>query len=246
MVLALCVLLAPAAAAQSLADTLEAVKPAVVGVGTYQPTRRPPAQLLGTGFAVGSGRVVVTNAHVVPDVVNTQRRERLAVFLRREGGIERRDATVIALDDRHDLALLEIGGAPLPALRLGGTSPVREGESYALTGFPIGAVLGLYPVTHRGMVSAISPVALPTDRSGDLDPEMIKRLRDPFEIFQLDAIAYPGNSGSPLYETDTGRVVGIVNSVFVKESRERVLERPSGIAYAIPVRHLEALLETVR
>lgn len=234
------------APAQDLADTVDGVRGSVVAVGTYQATRRPPAKVLGTGFAVMEGRHVATNAHVLPAVLDSERRERLAVFFRDGDRIQRREATAVALDDDHDLALLAIGGAPLPAMRLGMNEPVREGEDYAFTGFPIGAVLGLYPVTHRGMVSAISPVALPTDRSGDLDPELIKRLRDPFEIFQLDAIAYPGNSGSPLYETDTGRVVGIVNSVFVKESRERVLDRPSGIAYAIPVRHLQALLEAAR
>jgi len=240
VVFALCVA-APPALAQSLADTIEAVKPSIVAVGTWQATRRPPAKVMGTGFAVGDGRTVATNAHVLPDVLDAERREQLAVFFRRGERLERRGATRIAIDDQHDLALLAIDGEPVPALELGGDA-VREGEPYALTGFPIGSVLGLFPVTHRGMVSAISPVALPTDRSRDLDAEMIKRLRDPFEIFQLDAVAYPGNSGSPLYEIDTGRVVGIVNSVFVKESRERVLERPSGIAFAIPVVHLERLI----
>jgi len=34
-----------------------------------------------------------------------------------------------------------------------------------------------------------------------------------------------------------------MNSVFVKESRENLLARPSGIAYAIPVVHLTRLLQ---
>ena len=56
------------------------------------------------------------------------------------------------------------------------------------------------------------------------------------EVFQLDATAYPGNSGSLLYDPETGEVVGIINKLFVKESKEVVLEKPSGITYAIPVR----------
>jgi S1-C subfamily serine protease len=55
----------------------------------------------------------------------------------------------------------------------------------------------------------------------------------------LDATAYPGNSGSPLYIPETGEVVGVINKVFVKESREAVLEKPSGITYAIPVRYVK-------
>jgi S1-C subfamily serine protease len=57
-------------------------------------------------------------------------------------------------------------------------------------------------------------------------------------IYQLDITAYPGNSGSPLYDAQSGEVVGILNKVFVKESKETVLEKPSGISYAIPVKYL--------
>jgi serine protease Do len=71
---------------------------------------------------------------------------------------------------------------------------------------------------------------------------MLKQLQHPYTVFQLDATAYPGNSGSPLYEMDTGAVVGIVNKVFVQESKENALSKPSGISYAIPVNHIEKLL----
>ena len=79
-----------------------------------------------------------------------------------------------------------------------------------------------------------------------MDGPTLKRLREePYEVLQLDAIAYPGNSGSPLYEPYTGRVVGVVNKVFVQESKETLLEKPSGITYAIPVEHVQALLRQV-
>jgi hypothetical protein len=41
-----------------------------------------------------------------------------------------------------------------------------------------------------------------------------------------------------LYDAQSGEVVGILNKVFVKESKESVLEKPSGISYAIPVKYL--------
>ena len=75
---------------------------------------------------------------------------------------------------------------------------------------------------------------------------MIKQLRDPYDVFQLDATAYSGNSGSPLYDPETGEVVGVINKVFVKESKEAVLEKPSGITYAIPVRYVKELLRDAR
>jgi S1-C subfamily serine protease len=103
-------------------------------------------------------------------------------------------------------------------------------------------VLGLYPVTHRGIISAITPNVIPAIRSGSLNLKMLHRLQEPYNVFQLDATAYPGNSGSPLYNTETGEVIGVINKVFVQESKENVLSNPSGISYAIPINHVEKLL----
>jgi S1-C subfamily serine protease len=72
--------------------------------------------------------------------------------------------------------------------------------------------------------------------------KMLKRLRDPYLVYQLDATAYPGNSGSALYDQATGAVLGIINKVFVQASKEAVFSTPSGITYAIPVKYLKVLL----
>ncbi|HEY9149552.1 MAG: serine protease [Gammaproteobacteria bacterium] len=225
-----------------LADTLEGVKPGIVAVGTLQATRQPPAVLLGTGFVVADGRHVITNAHVLPARLDSEHQESLAVFTGSGAQGAARQATRILVDEVHDLALLRIGGDPLPALRLAPGDGVREGQEIAFTGFPIGMVLGLYPVTHRGIVAAISPVVLPAHHSGQLDAAQIRRLRTRFDVYQLDATAYPGNSGSPLFDPRSGEVLGIVNLVFVKAGKENILKDPSGIAYAIPVRHARELL----
>ena len=122
-----------------------------------------------------------------------------------------------------------------------------EGQEVAFTGFPIGAVLGMTPVTHRGIVSAITPIAIPQANSRDLNPALIRRLAtDPFRVYQLDATAYPGNSGSPLYDPATGEVIGVLNMVFVKSTKEKVLSDPSGISYAIPVEYLQRLIASQR
>jgi S1-C subfamily serine protease len=225
-----------------LPDTLERLRGSVVAVGTYQTTRRPPALFRGTGFVVGDGRHVVTNEHVVRDAVDETNRERLAIFAGRGTAIDTRTAKVVARDPEHDLALLEIAGTPLKPVTLGDDGRVREGEAVAFTGFPVGMVLGLYHVTHRGTVAAISPAAIPGIGGRDLEARNIKALRDPYNVFQLDATAYPGSSGSPLYDPETGAVVGVINSVLVKGTKESALEKPSGITYAIPARFVKALL----
>ena len=224
----------------SLANTIERVKPSVVGVGTFSPTAQPRNRLLGTGFVVADGRHIITNDHVLPVALDRERREVLAVFL--HGSSTMRRAERVATDPGRDLALLRIEGDPLPALSLGDSDRVREGHAVAVTGFPIGAVIGLFPATHIGIVASISPVVIPAARAGELDGAAIRRMRDAFPIFQLDLTAYPGNSGSPLYNPRTGTVIGVLNMVFVHEGRERALDRPSGISYAIPVNHVRNLL----
>jgi S1-C subfamily serine protease len=231
----------PLPARAGLPDTIARIKPSVVAVGTYQTTRRPPSVFRGTGFVVGDGRYVATNNHVLPEVLDEANRERLAVFAGHGTTQDVRTAKVVARDPDHDLALLEIAGAPLKPLRLA-EGAVREGQDVAFTGFPVGMVLGLYHATHRGIIAAVSPLAIPALGGKDLSPQAIKAMREPFDVYQLDATAYPGNSGSPLYDPDTGDVIGVINSVFVKRTKEAVLTDPSGITYAIPVKFLRTLL----
>lgn len=224
-------------------DTVARVKSSIVGVGTLLATRTPPAQLLATGFAVGDGTLIVTSAHALPAILDSERYERLVVMVGVGPGPDMRSATVLAKDDKHDVALLRIAGPPLPTLRLGDAGRVREGDGLLFTGFPIGAVLGFYPVTHRAMVSSLTPIAVPVDNSKALTPAMLQRLNEPYNVFQLDATAYPGNSGGPLYWPDSAEVVGMLNMVFVKETKENVLEKPSGISYAMPIVYAKRLLE---
>ncbi len=233
----------PAQAESPLADTVERIKPAIVGVGTFAPLRRPRAKLFGTGFSVGNGRLIATNHHVIELELDDQKNERLVVFAGRGREPGLREATVMAIDRRHDLALLSIEGEPLPAFILGDDAAVREGQTVAFTGFPIGAVLGLYPVTHRGIISAITPIVIPADHSTQLSRDHIRELRNPYLVFQLDATAYPGNSGSPVYDQNDGKVIGVINQVLVKGTKESVLRDPSAISYAIPIRYLRELLD---
>ena len=63
-----------------------------------------------------------------------------------------------------------------------------------------------------------------------------------YDVYQLDATAYPGNSGSPVFDAESGVVIGIINMVFIKSTREAALSQPSGISYAIPAIHLKELM----
>lgn len=232
--------------AAGIVDTLPHIKPAVVSIGTHQRARNPRVRLMGSGFAIGDGLTIVTNAHVLPKDLDAARKETLAVLVRRGSQAELRAAETLATDAERDLALLRIEGEPLPTLELGDSDQAREGQTLYFTGCPLGAILGLYPATHRAGLAAIAPVFTPPGAASQLTPRLIRRAEDSFHIFQLDAVAYPGNSGSPLYDPETGKVLGIINSVYVKGVKENAIKDPSGITYAIPSRFITALLARVQ
>jgi S1-C subfamily serine protease len=245
----LCVALAAAAATAQAERVIEKVKASVVAVGTYQATRVPPFRFLGTGFVVADGSTAATSAHVLPAVLEAGSDPEVLVALPpaepTRSGVRR--LTALVIDRDADLALLRMEGAPLPALTLRDSASIREGDSLLFTGFPVGNALGLFPATHRAMVAAVAPMALPSATSTQLDAKTIRNLRRPaFPIFQLDGTAHPGSSGSPLYDPTSGEVVGVVNMGVVRAVRESALAQPSGISYAVPSKHLMALLERTK
>ena len=159
-----------------LPEAVERVKPSIVGVGTFQKLRSPSYVFSGTGFVVEDGTLVATAGHVVPESLQTEARETMMVWVRMPGASEpqAREATVVAVDREHDLALLRISGAALPAVTLGNMKTVRDGQSIGFTGFPFGHVLGFVPVTHRGIIASSTPISVPGPTSKQLDAQAVR------------------------------------------------------------------------
>jgi S1-C subfamily serine protease len=126
---------------------------------------------------------------------------------------------------------------PLQSLTLGDSSKVREGEEVGICGFPLGLRMPNGPELHqftaiaqKGIVAAILPW------SGIPNPH----------AFQLDIAVNPGSSGSPVFNIETGEVVGIVFAAPVRPhpvqlprpdgSVEEVatVTLPTGLGYAVP------------
>ncbi|MCC7641880.1 MULTISPECIES: serine protease [unclassified Janthinobacterium] len=234
---------APCRADAPLAQTIARIKPSIVGVGNLQKTRTPQMNFIGTGFVTGDGLSVLTCAHVIQKLLDANPNEIIGILTGQGDVTQFRPAKVQALDTEHDLALLRLAGAPLPALALGDAATVREGQAMAFTGFPLGTLLGLRHVTHRATVSSLTPVVMPSENAQRLDVRRLAQLQKaPYTVFQLDATAYPGSSGSPLFDPETGLVYGIVNMVYVKGLKEAAISAPSGITYAIPGSHMQAIL----
>ena len=230
------------ASASELIDAIAQVRKSVVAIGVYQELGQPPVRLMGTGFAVADGVHIITNAHVLPKSLDAKNHASINAFYGVEERATRIELDVVAEDEEHDLALLQIIGGKLPELVLS-RSMEPEGMRAAITGYPVSSLLGLYPIAHEGIISAVKEHSFAAYSPGQLTAEQVRRRRAPFVVYQIDTNAYPGNSGSPLFDPASRQVLGAVQSVAVREKTQiSAIESPTGFTFAVPAQFVSALL----
>jgi len=168
-------------AVQSSPDTLEELAERATRAVVLIDVQTPSGDRQGSGFLVDATGRILTNNHVVRDA-------RTARVKLSTGDIY--DAvTVLATDDRRDLAVLQIAGFDLPFLPLGNSDSVRIGHPVVLIGSP----LGLENTVTTGIVSG--------------------RRQEPegFQLLQVSAPASRGSSGGPVLSR-AGEVVAVAAS----------------------------------
>ena len=219
------------------------LRPSIVAVGSYLRTDKPTVQYFGTGFVVHDGNCVVTNAHVVAALRAADRLDHLRVYfpdMTRD--VDGKEAKVLLEDTYHDVALLRFEGQAGMPVKLAPADDVDQGLSVGIIGYPTGTRLGLVPAVHKGVVSASVPAVLPLPTGVKMTPELQEALKNPYNLYQLDMIAFPGNSGSPLFDAKTGEVIGVLNMTIATKTREHLFDKPTGIAYAVPVKWVHELI----
>lgn len=141
----------------------------------------------GTGFYLAQYKLIITNEHVV--------RDNREVVVQGDS-LKKQLATVVYTDPTYDLAFLRAEEFPdLPALSLGKSESLAEGDLVIAIGHPFGLKL----TTTRGIVSNTFH-----DKGGVL-------------YTQHDAALNPGNSGGPLVN-EAGEIVG-VNTFMLKDGQ---------------------------
>jgi serine protease Do len=153
---------------------------------------------LGTAFLISREGLALTNEHVVAG-----RRELRA---RLKGGKEY-PVRVIRADRDADVALIEIACASeCRTIDLAPRHPA-VGDDVVAIGTPLSQTFG--QSLTKGVVSGL-------------------RRRGPVTLIQTDAAVNPGNSGGPLLDAKTGRVLGVVSSKIVGRDVE-------GMAFAVTI-----------
>lgn len=140
----------------------------------------------GSGFVAAPG-LVVTNAHVVAGIAQP---------LVQVGSSET-STKVVLFDPSFDLAVLRVAGLTAPVLRLDPVAAVR-GTQAAVLGFPGG---GPFTADAAGVMAAFEAQGR----------DIYGRGLTVRNVYELDALVRPGNSGGPLVLPD-GEVEGVVFS----------------------------------
>jgi S1-C subfamily serine protease len=149
----------------------------------------------GTGFAVSSGGLLLTNRHVVIDSAGN-RPTRIGVQFSHSREVLRARIANVSAD--ADIALLQITDtgtfATVQALRTD-LATTQVGDPIALLGFPLGLDA---PMGGTAGARIVEPTLVP----GTIGKVL------PDSLLQLDAYSGTGASGSPIFDR-AGQVIGI-------------------------------------
>lgn len=168
--------------------------------------------VLGSGFFISKDGYIITNHHVIEDMVNKKYEGYSRLYIKLADDPDTRiPAKVIGYDSTVDLALIKTEVEAPYVFSLGSSSQLSVGDKI----YAIGSPLGLERTLTSGIISS-------TDRN----------LFSAGTVFQIDAAVNSGNSGGPLVD-EFGRVQAVVFAG---------VAHYQGLNFAIPVEYLKSEL----
>jgi S1-C subfamily serine protease len=258
---------------QSLTIELSATaSEAVLAISIWDQVGDPPpglkrveSQVVGTGFLINTTGDFITAGHVIdslnevknaPKIANAHLTARIR---QRDGTGNDREFTITDRDFDHDLVLCHVPGVnavpaekskalkslgpsaqqPFASLDLSRLKP-KTGQFVLLSGFPLGSWT---PTVQFGMVAATSAYY----PSGMTLTSAIRKDRD--DLLQISVNGNYGNSGGPVIDLESRRVIGVLDSLVPAPLQlgQKIYDpntfSASGIMLAVPVKRVQALLE---
>jgi S1-C subfamily serine protease len=232
------------------------LKPSVVAIVGRISSRPDFPDIIGTGFIAGEDGIVVTNNHVIKAIEKLPRKKGASddewpiwilylqdmgekgmgmIFLEVEGvGTLGREKPIEGYhygEEIPDIGIIYVKAKGLPFLEVEDSFGANEGEEVFISGFPMGTktlrapgwIHQISPVLQRGIISAIQP--FPCDKPHGL---------------LIEAMTQGGSSGSPIFNSQTGKVTALLYGGIMEWDAIRVSKE-----VALPYRNNTALTTAI-
>lgn len=144
----------------------------------------------GSGFFITTNGIIATNAHVIEGSTNIE------VIVANEVGSFTYKSKVVLIDNKNDVALLQIDDEKfkgLTSIPFGFNESAEVGSKVFTIGYPLNDVMGTNFKVTDGIISSKSGIA------------------DDIRYYQISVPLQPGNSGGPLFNKE-GNVIGITSA----------------------------------
>lgn len=228
----------------NLVKNIKKIRSSIIAVG-FKPSP-DKITIIGSGFAVSGEGKILSAAHLYRKLKpeNIPHLMGMAMIEQGPNDLERYKwfpLKLIKKDDKNDTALFQMERHEetlLKSLNLGDSENVEVGDEVYFIGFPYAGVLinegfGITLIVNKGIISNMK-------RDGT-DPDRKRNW------FIVDAISNPGNSGCPLIDLKTNKVIGIMTIAFRTRSKvmkELDIREPMHIAGARPINLAKNLLDS--
>ena len=218
-----------------LKDNIQNIKDSIIAIGFK--LNQKQVSIIGSGFAISNDGKILSAAHLYNRLEPEQIKNFVGMAMTRKdkSGLEYYSWLPLELvkkEDINDVALFQMKNynkTLLKSLKLGNSEKVQLGDDVYFIGFPYAANLindgfGITLVVNKTIISNI--------KQDGIDP------KHPRNWFIVDTISNPGNSGSPLLDLKTNKVIGIMTIAFRTKSQVQPnldIREPMHIAGARPI-----------
>ena len=195
----------------------------------------------GTGFIIDDGGKVFTNAHVYNEISEADR-QYLKTFVWEDdkNGIAEYKLHSVSLmkkNDEDDVALFQLGNSSdskntYCAIQAIDSVDVSEGEELVFLGFPLATEL---MAMGLGITLTINKCVVASVKRKAIDGSI--------HFYFVDTHINAGSSGSPIFSSQTGKVIGIVSGtinqtiVLPKEVSPNPIKIPANIGVCRPIKN---------
>lgn len=228
-----------------LQKNIKEIKKSIVAIG-FNPN---PQQItiIGSGFCVSDDGKILTAAHLYNKLNDEQKRNLKANVMIKQLDKELEMYKWIPINliddkknDKNDIAVFQLEkteGVSFKKIDLGNSDNIEIGQDVYFIGFPYAAQLmndgfGVTLVVNRGIISNIKRDGIDTNH--------------PRNWLIVDAVSNPGNSGCPLIDVKTNKVIGVMTISFRTQSKVQPnldIREPMHIAGAKPINLAKELLK---